>query len=215
MKLYHYSKAALKVLKTRRAQGTLSSAEISEAEHDANEYQFVGAYVDHLSFFFDPIPAALLTRLFDHHPVWFKGNELIEHVVETESLDRIIPYRVAESPACLKLLDETVDYEEEGWLEKYFSSIRKIQIQNKERGTHRSDLEKQIQHFKNTTAKYYELAKQRKDWESNKQKYAAAVPHLMIYPTSGQIAVISRNIVVMGHDERQALPDSAPLYAKW
>ena len=204
MKLYHYNKTPIDTLKTKRVQGQVSTQEIQEAENYAKLFQLPGSYIDHLSFFFDPIPSVLLGSLYgDFHSIWWNGNTIVEHVIDTEDLDPHLIYRVVESPEKLAYLDSLEQREGDEWLINYYVGLNAIQLQNGELGSTRDNLEHQIRVFQGRTAFFYAQAKTRGDWEANKMKYAACVPHLMLYPDSGIIPIREWHQVTIGSEERK------------
>lgn len=204
MKLYHYHSTPLDSLLTKRKQGILEPQEITITEEEATRLQLPGAYIDHISFFIDPIPAKLLGELFgDFHQYWFTGNTIIEHVVDTDDLEAQITYRIVETPDKLQYLDSLdIADDHSDWLQEYYIGLNKIQAQNGELGTMRSGLEKQIERFVGRTDFFYQEARKRPDWEENKSKYAACVPHVMLYPAQGMIPVRERYRITIGDDTR-------------
>ena len=217
MKLYHYNQLVTDELLTKRAQGILTPEEIREAEQYAKRFKRPGPYCDHISFFMDPIPSSLLAHLFgDFHPVWYRGNEVIEHVVDTRTLDSHILYNVVETPEKLKHLDSAADDDDsDEWLISYFKELNAIQTKNGELGQSLKGLDKQIIRFQGKLGDYYQSAKNRHDWEENKTKYAASVPHVMLYPSTGRIPVASSFYVTVGSDTRKPVPKALPVYSKW
>ena len=67
--LYHYSDKTLDPLKTREAQGFVTSPEALKEELELKQYTaYPGLYNQQISFFIDPIPRDLPDK-FDHrHP---------------------------------------------------------------------------------------------------------------------------------------------------
>lgn len=55
MKLYHYSKELFDQLKTLEQQGVVSKADKDKGYKHAQTYNRVGAYFEHISFFFEKI----------------------------------------------------------------------------------------------------------------------------------------------------------------
>ena len=195
MRLYHYSKKHYSVLKTRRQQGVGGPEGVSVGE----------GYLDHISFFFDPVPLELLPDIFDRtrHPVWFKGNELYEHQISVASLDEKVLYQVVESARRTALLDKFS--EENDWTKddptvrkKWDMLINRMQSQWGEIGDTRAGLIKQIKQLHGSTKAGFMIAKSRADFADGYTKYAANVPHVMLYPASGEIQVVSSQRVTVG-----------------
>lgn len=200
MKLYHYSSEPYPVLKTRKKLGLLPPKQMLDA-----------SYLDHISFFFDPIPSKTLTMIFGtNHPFWFKGNQIYEHVIDTNDLDIDIYFHVVESKRRTELLDQFA--EENNWvkddpklLAKWIILERRKSIAWGEIGRSRRTLEEQIKNNVGGTELAYISASSRDDFEHGRNKYAANVPHLMLYPRDGEIPV--RNVfgLKIGDDHRKEL----------
>lgn len=187
MKLYHYSSVFYEELLTRRYSNKATIEEIKESEKFAIEANNPFAYVDHISFFFDPAPVKILGSLFGkYHDVWYNGNELYQYVVDTADID-LLAYNIVESPKAVKLLNSTIWIDNDKFLFDYKRKLNKLKKDWKEIGYNKEDLNKQINLYKGKTLYYYLLAKARQDFEKNKFKYAANVPHVMLSPIAGKI----------------------------
>lgn len=208
LKLYHYAPELYPQLLTRRRSGKADAAEIKRSEASAKKYLDEGPYVDHISFFFDPIPADLLPKLYGpNHRAWFKGNRLYEYVVDVDILQRDLLYRVVESERKTAFYDKFV--EEHNWIEddpvllmKYIREINALQRKWGELGREWSQFKQQILLNQGKTREAYIRASQRPDFEDGKQRYASNVPHLMVYPSPGIVEYSAVNTVVMGSDRR-------------
>lgn len=215
MKLYHYSIAPHKTLLSKRKSGTATPDEINKAEKNAVKYHELSPYVDHISLFFDPIPSSLIGKLFGgDHSTWVDGKVLYEHVVDTNVLDRDILYRVAESYKKTKFFDDFVI--QNNWVDddpdllmKYILEEKRLMLLWGELGKGLPMLLRQIPLFQNKTTQAFRTAVKRNDFDENRMKYAANVPHLMVYPKSGKIRVESISVVTIGDDRR--VPYSKPL----
>lgn len=221
MFIYHYSKELHPTLLTRRAQG-VSAEEISNSEKQAVKFGLEGPYVDHLSFFFDPIPSVALARIFKdaEHKVWYKGNALYEYVIDTQQFDPKILYRVVESVKKTAHMDKFV--KDNNWVDddpelllKYLAEINRLQRQWGELGESLSGLENQIRIHGGSTHQAFTAASRRPDFDEVKQKYAANVPHLMIYPKTGKAQVTAVNRLTIGSDIRQSIRRPVPSSLKW
>lgn len=209
MKLYHYSSEFWPELKTRRVSGIASNDEIRAADNSAAQKESHGSYIDHISFFFDPIPSKLLAELFgDGHRSWFKGNVLYEYVIDVDTLEAVIPYHVVESEARTKFMDYFV--EKHNWvdddpvlLKLYLKELKRLEISWGEFGVGLTRLKRQIERKRGKTEAAYLAASKRPDFEDGKQRYASNVPHLMIYPSGGIVSWESVNKVVIGSDKRE------------
>lgn len=209
MKLYHYSKELYDKLKTKRISGLADKKEIEEAEKFQSVSGLPGAYVDHISFFFDPIPYKEIGNIYGNfHSTWYNGSELNEYIIDTRELDNDITYYITETPNQIKLLDNTDWIDTDEFLLEYKKKLNALKKEWKEIGHSKKDLEEQIKLYKGKTLDYYIKARKRRDYEENKFKYAANVPHSMIYPKSGIIEYESVSKIIIG-------PKTKPNYVKW
>lgn len=228
MKLYHYSKKRYDVLKSRRVQGVCTKEEIEEAEKFALQYSSGGPYIDSLSLFFDPIPYILLPKIFKNgHHTWVKGNELFEYVINVDSLEKNINYYVTETPDDLKDLDKIDDNKWENdpnYSVEYFKHKFKRKQSTGEIGTSLSKLKDQIKIYAGGTEQSYIAASKRSDFIDNQNKYAASVPHVMVYPSNGIINIESTRKIKMGYTnnslplpvlESLKQPIAKPIFTNW
>ena len=215
--LYHYSAEPHWQLMTRRKLG-IPKEEIVKAEAHAKKLGLEGAYVDHISFFFDPIPTKLLPQIYgDQHRAWAKGTRLYEHTVDVSTLDSQILYRVVESAACTKLAYgfPWPAHDDLETLLRFLAMTDKLQRKNGELGIDRKELERQILVHKGHTTANFILASERTDFNDGREKYAANVPHLMIYPTSGEIKVDTISAITMGSSTRTPFVKDKPVWTTW
>lgn len=209
MKLYHYSSVLYPELLTRTRSRNLSQEEQKVGLERAKKWNQPGSYNDHISFFFDPIPLEVIGKLFGPwHHTWFDGNKLFEYVVDTKDLADNVLYDVVESPQLVKMLDETEWQDNDIFVKAFFQKERAMKLKEGLLGNSRAGLDKQIKHFMGGTEAAYRAARQRPDAEENKDKYAAAVPHLMLYPATGSVSIESTNTVVIGRSGRKPLKSS-------
>lgn len=205
MKLYHYAKEQYPVLLTRRRTGTQMPVGVKVSD----------SYLDHISFFFDPIPSRLLVSVFDKgHSFWFKGNRIYEHVVDVSTAAQDIKFHAVETPKENALFD--VFAEEHNWvgndptlLAKWRVIIDAKQREWGELGVGRDKLIRLISQHVGKTADYYRAAKNLPDFESGYAKYAANVAHLMLYPPSGEMSITTINTLVIGDDRRTPLASAS------
>lgn len=215
MKLYHYAANPFEYLKTKRLQGGMTADQIKEAEVRSQRLGTIAPYIDHISFFFDPLPMTLLAEIFkvngkykEPHRVWVKGNVLYEHVIETDSLDPHCLWEVVESLKSIAFFDDFV--EKHNWvdddpaiLKLYLEKAKENAIAWGERGNGLPGLMRQIKANQNVTEKAYQAAWRRQDFAENRMKYAASVPHLMFYPRGGEVPVSQINKVTVGNAKRE------------
>lgn len=209
--IYHYSTLRFNSLLTKREQNNLSKQEILDAEEKSRKLKLEGPYIDHISFFFDPIPSKLLAELYGPpHEVWVKDTKLFEYVVDAETLDNTMLYRVVESFRKTALLDKFS--EENSWttndpsiFQKWMELWNRKSREWRELGENKQDLLNQIKLNKGKTELGYKLASKRSDFEDGKSLYAANVPHLMVYPKSGEIKFKTINELKIGNDARKKI----------
>ena len=184
--LYHYSTTKYSELKTRESQGVKVETEVSPRVHRP------GNYNQHISFFMDPIPAKTMTSIFGvGHPVWFSGNRLVEHVIDLRQIGAF-KYHVVETPEKTVILyDNDIDDTE------FYRLLNKLNRDHGYIGEGVRDFMKPYRRFKGATKKYFLRANTYPDWESNKTKYAANVPHVMLYPASGTVSVLKTSEVII------------------
>lgn len=207
--LYHYSKELYPELLTRAASGVMSPIQVKLARLEARRKGvFDLPYCDHISFFFEPIPSKLLSELFKGHPVWFKGNSLYEYVVDPNKLPSEIPFHAVESVKKTALYDKFCI--EKNWVEddpKLLEEWELLEDQKTrewgEKRKTRSELIQQIAANQGIIENAYRAAVVRDDFEWNKTKYAANVPHLMLYPPSGKVIPSEVRGLTIGYDRRR------------
>lgn len=83
-----------------------------------------------------------------------------------------------------------------------------------------SGLKHQLSKFKGKTKDFYISARKRSDAQEHFNKYAANVPHVMLYPKNGIVNIESVNIVTIGSEVRKpvkVLQESIimPPWFKW
>lgn len=180
-----------------------------------------GSYTDHISFFFDPIPSDIIGNLYKGlNDVWKNGNILIEHITDTRMLESEILFSLVESPADVSSLDSIDWVDTDEFLLEYKIKKEARKRNSGETGNGILNLENQIKKYKGSTTKAYIAASKRKDFLENITKYAASVPHLMLYPKRGFIEIEYINKVVIGSNIRKPVTISKktlinPLYSTW
>lgn len=199
MKLYHYSTERFPFIKTRREQG-LTKEILEEAEHKAKKMGLPLPYVDHVSFFFDPIPKETIAAIFDNkHSFWKTGQMLYEHVIDTKDIDEKSFYRIVETPEIDKYTDQfDWSVKDLSTRSKYFVAMNKEMMRLGYSGYGISKMVKIAQQFVGKTEGYYIKARNRPDAADSVNLYAGNVPHLMVYPIGGVIPVESKELIKLG-----------------
>jgi len=221
MNLYHYSKEQYPVLTTRSKGGRATKEEISIATKWSRENNTVGPYTDSISFFFDPMPSDIIGRLYNgQNDFWLTGNKLFEYVVETRNLEPDMLFSLVESPNKVKILDDTDWIDTDDFLHEYLLKEGERMRKNGETGNGIDNLENQIKKYVGTTRAAYIAASKRHDFQENIRKYAANVPHLMLYPKSGIILINHVNKITIGNNIRKSIKLTQesldkPIYSTW
>lgn len=194
-KLYHYATTSYDVLKTRALSGEVTPMMIKQGQEDMAFRKMPGPYYEHISFFFEQPPIDKMSKIFGKvHPFWYPDHEIFEHVVSIDSLPAI-KYLLTESPEVTAFFyDEKNDALSD---EEYFNQVYAIRKKNKEIGSSIMSLRSVIQHLRGETVKNYLAMKDRPNFDEIKTKYAATVPHLMIYPSGGEIEVQTVNKITV------------------
>lgn len=190
MKLYHYNTSCLDVLSSQVQRGLVKD--------NGDIWQ----YGKNLSFFIKELPINLPEVLNNKHKFWTKGAQIWCHVIETDKLPKVINYRVVETPEKTKLLYELQDWSRaEGnpeLVSMYMKQIEDMEKTNGYIGRSRNGLVRALNKFSNmNTADYYKrMSVLNSLYPEDKlmDKYAACVPHLMIYPTTS-IPIVSSHLV--------------------
>lgn len=199
MKLYHYSTAQYPVLLTRRKTGQPIPEGVNVSDN----------YLDHISFFFDPIPSRIMPEVFSKgHHFWFAGNRIFEHVIEVNELEDNIRYLVVESKREDELWNRFItknkhEKNRDRLMKAWDALITDEKIRWGESGNSRHDLKKQIRKNTGTTSLSYIAASTRDDFADGYNKYAANVPHLMVYPSEGEVPVREVFELKIGSDYRK------------
>ena len=88
IKLYHYSKEKINILKTLEKQNRITKEDIKKANTKSQSIERPGYYYQHISFFLIPVDVNNIGKIYgSEHPVWYTGNKLFEHVISLDNLD--------------------------------------------------------------------------------------------------------------------------------
>lgn len=205
MYLYHYSKERYDALKTKRLTVTYSAEELAEIAATTKFRSKPGDYIDHISFFMGPLPAKTIGTVFRNanHAVWVNGNELYEYVVSVHDLPDNFIFELVESPTDVKILYDTDwQYGDREWVRQYMKETSNRKLKSGEVGNDIPGLLRQMRKYHGKLEYYYQQSTLLSDWEENNQKYAASVPHLMLYPEGGIIPWRGINRITIGSDKR-------------
>lgn len=204
-KLYHYSLNCYDELLTRRAQGeNYKDGEEEEKLKFLEETNGVGLYIDSMSLFFDPIPRDLPDILEKPHPFWTNGRVICEHVVLLSDIGDA-PFSVTEQPD-KNLLVLNTDFDAPGFDWIAWHKQKNLLVKNSgDTGYGLTAMRKTVIKYKNKTRKFYidaqKLHKVMEKIDPNydgREKYAAFVPHLDLYPKNGKVRVHEHNTITLG-----------------
>lgn len=199
MLFYHYAKSRYSTLKCSRLTHHLTAEAIEKDDIAKNKFGLPGGYYDHISLFIEPIPEKDIARIFEHkHEFWKSGNKLYMHVVDSKDFESGMGYEVVETPEMDNWSDSFDWYhmtkqQREIALIAFYKEMKKRGLM----GVGTSTMESKCKKYLGKTKGYYERARQRPDAEETIKQYAANVPHLMVYPPSGELAVKDVGIVVI------------------
>lgn len=190
MKLYHYAVTPFDHLMSRVAQG-VGVWKPGPWHYDKS-----------ISLFMEPIPRNLASILKHKHSFWRQGAMIIEHVIDSSEIPVDIFYHLVETPERTTLL-----YEKQNWSrvatdpslkDKYLDEIDNMEISKGYKDRGRNNMIVAAKRYNTDIERYYrkmlELDKMNPE-DGLLKKYAACVPHLMIYPDKAAIKVDSREII--------------------
>lgn len=139
---------------------------------------------EHISFFVEPPPLDIMGSIYGpDHPVWFPGSILYEHKVDLH-LEPAFKYHFVETPERTALLYDR-DVSDEEFFKKVNENAEKLHYI----GESISEFEIPYKKFKGTTRQFFLDAPDHNNWQEIKDKYAATVPHVMVYPSDGNMKV--------------------------
>ena len=198
LQLYHYStKPHFDFIKSRRAQGIVPSREdAAYQEKRCRQTRLPGIYDKQISFFIDKVPRDI-PKFFGHrHKFWKTGETIYEHtVVINETLDENDPddlvtgYALVEAPYVVELIYAT-DFDNERAASAYFERAHTLQMQHRDIGWGYPSLKDCVQRWKGKCNPYFEKLLTLPDFEANiLPRYAATVPHLLLWVPSGMLPV--------------------------
>lgn len=192
MLLYHYSENEYNALKSMNLRAL--EAKDDEVIDDPNPR----AYANHISFLFEKIPLDLAKVTDNAFSFWKSGKQLYEHVVDTSSLPLKLPYYITETPEKTRLLYVTQNWSQAKGnpelVKKFKQQIADMEKKNGYIGESRMDFVSKARKFNHGIKKYYqeafELALAYPE-DDILDKYAACVPHAMLYVANTPIQVRS------------------------
>lgn len=203
MKLYHYASEPYSVLKSRLRQGKMQIIK-SERKPDLMKKMESGLlqtldvldlipswhYDRSISFFLEPIPLDIAKLYKGKHSFWKSGVELFEHVIDIDDLAAEPFYYLAETPKKIEFLYEKQDWDSitgpnDPKIKQFLKEIQKMEKKEHYRWKGRKEMLRVCKPFRGKLKDYIKKVveiheKHPEDGIMN--KYAACVPHLMVYP---------------------------------
>jgi hypothetical protein len=199
MLFYHYSKHKFSSLKCSRLTHSLTKEAIEKDKSDREKFNRPGGYYDHISLFIEPIPEKSIAAIFEHkHEFWKSGNRLYMHIVDSNDFPPEMGYEIVETPE-MDVWSDRFDWYN---MDKYQRQVALAAYYKEERarGLMGHGTEKMIskcQKYLGKTKQYFEVSRQRPDAADTLKQYAANVPHVMVYPPSGELFIKDVGIVVI------------------
>jgi hypothetical protein len=189
--LFHYSQEQHPTLKTLRQIGYSNPEREERFNQSVKTRHLVGHYLDHISFFIDPIPRNLPEMSKNKHTLWKRGVQMYEHQVILDGTDFV--FDIVATPEHLELMEaesSDIDWSNQESISDYFLKERKISIKNGYCGSGTDELKRGLLKFQGKTEHYFKQMFKRK-LTSELRQYAARVPHVMIYSKTGNLPVFS------------------------
>ena len=180
MRLYHYGSKRYKELLTPELQGTgLDKRERAKKIATLRKKEY--PYYMHVSFLLEEAPLDILGKIFpsDHHS-WAAGNKLWEHTVNPKDID-LLYWEIVESKISVFMVDHLPWLDSKTYQSLYFSTRKALNSLAGNSGRDVDSLIKVMDRYSGATRKAYAELANRDDYDEIKNKYAATVPHLMVY----------------------------------
>lgn len=192
MVLYHYNAKLFKDIRSLALQA------------DINKVSAAREYNHSVSFLFEPIPLDIASILKGRGREWRKGMRLVEYEIDINALEADILFHITESPEKTKLLYETQDWSmakgNPQLVKQYLHEVTELEKDLGYYGQGKNNLIKGINRIPKGIRRYYTEAVKLCDRENETavyDKYAALVPHVMVYPTTPIRVKRARNIVLI------------------
>ena len=192
--LYHYSTERFEEIITREEQSKrgfniLSDQEKKDLDKKANYRSSKHPYYKELSFMIDRLPFDIIlsANFSTNHKVYRKGNLIYEYKIRLEDLPQMY-WQIVESPTD-NLLSKLPWFENNLYKKSFFkikSLLKKLQ---KYESNDMERLKEVVEEFEGTYPMYYKKWINSKKFNYQKNMYAASIPHVQLYPLSGNIKI--------------------------
>ena len=198
MQLYHYATRPYRNLLVSRNTVVRSEEDIERIVKEEKRQGLKNSYLDHISFFIDPLPRDLGSLYQEiNHKFWRKGQVLYEHIVETQRL--CFAFELVETPFSLEFARNhwRDDFVEEGNRKQYDAYFREhAKALQREgllvnMGFNNGRLENAVQPFIGKTRQAYIDALANDDPVVLANYYAPSVPHVLLYPAKDSLSVLT------------------------
>lgn len=190
MKFYHYNTEQLDTLLSLAIRG---KGNISDNPR---------AYNKNISLFLEPLPLNVAEIFHNTHGFYRSGLDLWEHVVDSNTIPLNILYTLTETPEKVALLYGSQKWYEgmpQSLIDSNKKEITDMEVEKGYLGEGRLNMIKACKSIPKGIEKYFMKSfKLHEKFPEDKinEKYAANVPHLMIYPESG-IKVSSSKLITL------------------
>lgn len=191
MKLYHYAAEKHKLLTTKYHRAEVTEKQLQEEQELALTNGRPGAYSKHISFFLEPYPLDFAASVYENHKIWYRGNTLFEHIVETDEFE--FTYELVETTEkAILYADPSVSDE------KYFKQMEKLKKEKHWIGKNNTEFEIAAKPYIGTLKRSIETVSKLPNFKNFSHKYAALVTHVMLYPDNQVISVDSIKKIIIG-----------------
>jgi len=207
--LYHYSTMFNETLQTPLRSGLATEAEIIESTTQYSRFNQVARTVDQIQFFFKPIESKMISEFFgEDHPLWFIGNGLFEYAVNIDNIGSCSFQ--CQSTEFQREFTKQYEYDNQlkkndpNYIKRLHLLIRQARELNGEIGYTKKNLAKIHERYQ---YQLYELASKPrpKDERVSFAEYFNDIPHVMVYPKSGEICYSSVSSFMVGVDTRRLI----------
>jgi hypothetical protein len=203
-RLYHYSTAKYPAIKSREAQGVITSKEdLRYQKERIKQTHFPDIYDRSISLFIDPIPRDIAKYYGHRHTFWKTGEAIYEHCicldvgVDVNDANRLIKFVVVETPYVFELM-ETCEFNTKAERINFFDRAFKLMLVHHDVGEGWPQLEKCIKRWAGKTGKNYSTLMQDEHFEEEiLPRYAARIPHLIVWPADGTLPVSETKRIVL------------------
>lgn len=179
--IYHYSTQKFDTIESLVNRGMVTN--------NSDAFQ----YGKNISFFMEPIPENIATLLHHKHAFWKKGTVVWEYVIDLNSLPDDINFYLAESPEKTELIYVKQDWDvaenDPHLIRQFKSEIAETELKLGYRGSGLSKLKRLCGKFSTGITEAYKklyILSSENPEDNLLVKYAATVPHLMLYPKADE-----------------------------